>query len=293
MCYFDLFLLHWELVVNGLGDDRPDQGNQELGEGVAVPMKGFIVLQHPPTFISIRTVEVSIMCAETEGNLLITLHKLLQYNVISLICNVPNLYHVCFHPLAELVNFFQISANHTTIFPNPNGLAIEGIRVHDGLACTQCDYVCCTNGSADKHNQNNHNSAQTPLTPCKAQTLFYPTPRHFFSVIIPKPTFSSMTCYDLFADQMLPTIPGLSIGEPSEREISPLLSMTQWHIHLKDWHREPPKRKQLKSLVSAASSQEPWSKVLVKAVESYMRDIRDLANAYDYIVLKKIMQGIK
>lgn len=196
--------------------------------------------------------------------------------------------------LAELVNFFQISANHTTIFPNPNGLAIEGIRVHDGLACTQCDYVCCTNGSADKHNQINHNSVQTPFTPCKAQTLFYPTPRHFFSVTIPKPALSSMTCYDLFADQIQPTIPQLSIGAAlSEREISPLLSMTQWHSYLKDWVLQPRQRKLIKSLVRVASSQEPWAKALSKGVEAYMIKIRDIANETNYIVLKKLMQGYK
>lgn len=195
--------------------------------------------------------------------------------------------------LAETVNFLQIPSNPIVI-PKPNGLPIEGIKVQDGLACTLCDYVCCTDSSKDKHNQTIHNSVKVTFTPCKAQTIYFPIEKKYFSVILPEKLPSSITCYDLFAEKILPTIPQLSIGAASsEREISALLSMTQWHIHLKDWHKEPKKRKEIKSLVKVASSQEPWAKTLLKGVEKYMLNIRDIANGVEYIVLKKLMQSAK
>ena len=83
----------------------------------------------------------------------------------------------------------------------------------------------------------------------------------------------------------------MSIGEASTvREIPILLQKTLWHVHLKDWHKNPEKTKQLKTLVAPARKEEPWAKSISEAVQEYMLCIREKANSVQYLALKNLMQ---
>lgn len=189
----------------------------------------------------------------------------------------------------SLVEHFQILIDTSIVSPSSNGPPISGLRIHDGLSCTYCNYVCLTEGTAEKHHH-----GKSSFIPCKAQTFFYPTSVRYFSVIVPEEIIDVNDLYGQFVRQILPTIPQLSIGTPSTvREIPPLLLKTQWHLHLKDWQLDPSKRQQIKTLVKPASPSEPWTLALAKSVETYMIEIRSKAYSVDYLVLRKLMQEPK
>lgn len=189
--------------------------------------------------------------------------------------------------LNDIVKHFQISTSASVSTPEANREAIDGLKISDGLACSICSYVCLAHSSAEKHI---HGATKPTFQPCKAQTFFYPTYIRYFSVIVPIQILSPSNRYQHFVQQILPSLPKISIGAPSTtREIPPLLRQTQWHVYLKDWIQEPSKRQAIKSLVKAANKKEPWTLELLKAVELYMQDIRGIADTVDFIVLKKIM----
>ena len=195
--------------------------------------------------------------------------------------------------ISEVVSKYNIFITQDFPLPPPFQLAVEGLTVYSGYKCSLCNYCCLSLSTAEKHV---HTEGETNLkctfTPCKAQAYFdKPYAVRYFAVTPPSNPSLSFDLYHQFVEQIIPSIPEVSLGVPqTTRDIPPLLAKTEWHIFLKDIVLDPKKRRELKSLFRPSSPSEPWTTKLSKAVDEYMLTIRKIGRTVPYFILRRIKQ---
>jgi Orsellinic acid/F9775 biosynthesis cluster protein D len=170
--------------------------------------------------------------------------------------------------------------------PIPPCPPIEGIQVQDGFSCDLCNYCCITVGSMQKHIGNKHNDAlgsvKANFKPAQVQSLFARRPKYFAVT----PILRGLNKGDLFTcymQQCAPEIEQLKILIPplNANEVPPLLKVTQWHEHLKDYTKNREQVQKLLELIRLPTSRrgESWMGPPLRAtIEGYMRDVRVKAN---------------
>jgi hypothetical protein len=170
--------------------------------------------------------------------------------------------------------------------PNPPCPPIEGIKVQDGFACDLCSYCCIAVQTMRNHFNDKHKSAsgfpKGNCKPAQVQAFFARRPR-FFAVT---PSLRGHNKDDLFTkylEQCAPEIEALTILNPplNANEVPPLLKVTQWHEHLKDYTNTRVQVQKLLELTKLPTSKkgEGWMGFPLRAtIDGYMKDIRDKAH---------------
>jgi hypothetical protein len=188
----------------------------------------------------------------------------------------------------------QMIMNNSSFLENSNELVsptapcppIEGILIQNGVACTLCSY--CTVGlrSMQNHFYSRHTdasgSAKENSKTVQVQALFAQRPKCFAVT----PSLRGLNENDLFTvylRQCAPELDSLRILPPplNPNEVPPLLKITQWHEHLKDYTTDRDSVRKLLELLRLPSSKqgEPCLGLpLRNTIESYMKNVRDKAH---------------
>jgi Orsellinic acid/F9775 biosynthesis cluster protein D len=163
---------------------------------------------------------------------------------------------------------------------------IDGISVQDGVACTQCSYCCVAPRTMQNHFYSLHKDAKGTAKehskPAQVQALFARRPKYFAVM----PSLRGLDEDDLFTvylRQCAPELDSLRILNPplNSNEVPPLLKVTQWHEHLKDYTTDRDTVRKLLELLKLPTSKQGESCLgspLRNTIESYMKKIRVQAN---------------
>jgi Orsellinic acid/F9775 biosynthesis cluster protein D len=166
--------------------------------------------------------------------------------------------------------------------PQPPCPPIEGIQIQDGFACDLCSYCCITVRTMQSHFSNNHKTAvgfaKANSKPAELQALFARRPKYFAVA----PGLRGLNDDDLFTiylKQCAPELDALRILNPplSTNEIPPLLKVTQWHEHLKDYTTDRDSVRKLLGLLKLPTSKKGeicLGSPLRKTIEGYLRNVR-------------------
>ena len=175
----------------------------------------------------------------------------------------------------------------TDASPTPPCPPIEGIMVQNGVSCNLCSHCCTGIRSMQTHFSEKHKGvtgfAKGNSKVVKVQAFFPQRPKYF--AVTPSLCGITNNENDLFSSylrQCVPEIEGLKIINPpiSENEVSPLLKVTQWHEHLKDYTTNRDSVRKLLELTKLPTSkEESWMGTPLRyTIEGYMKDVRTKAN---------------
>jgi Orsellinic acid/F9775 biosynthesis cluster protein D len=170
--------------------------------------------------------------------------------------------------------------------PSPPCPPIDGILIQDGFSCSLCSHCCTTFRSMQTHFSSKHKDssgfAKDNSNAAKVQALFTRRPKYFAV----KPILRGLNEDDLFTvylRQCAPELDSLKILNPplTPNEVPPLLKITQWHEHLKDYTTDRDTVRKLLELLKLPTSKQGESCLgspLRNTIESYMKNIRVQAN---------------
>ena len=169
--------------------------------------------------------------------------------------------------------------------PTPPCPPIEGILVRDGLSCKLCSYCCVTYNTIKSHFNDKHRFvpgfAKANSKSASVQALFARRPKYFAVM----PSLCGLNEDDLFSvylQQCAPEIEALKILPPplNANEVPPLLKVTEWHEHLKDYTNDRDSVQKLLELTKLPTSRQgiAWLGLPLRStIEGYLRDVRNKA----------------
>jgi len=203
--------------------------------------------------------------------------------------------------LDEIVEQYGIVQGTNVPLPTFNGLAVEGLAIHDdGLVCMadDCVYACRKESMMDQHWTLKHrlSSISRPkrFRSASVQCFFTGAGTKYFAINRSLEGADPKGLYAKFIHDYLPSIPPVPMLPPNtHREVPPLIAHTGWNLHLDAFVTDTKKRK---SLVESAASPLPMDKdplygQLYKWVFEYLDSIRDIADEQvPYTLLKYILQ---
>jgi hypothetical protein len=170
--------------------------------------------------------------------------------------------------------------------PNPPCPPIKGIKVQDGFACNLCNYCCIAVQTIRNHFSDKHKdvlgSTKANSRPAQVQAFFARRPK-FFAVTPSLRGLNKDNLFTKYLEQCAPEIEALTILNPplNANEVPPLLKVTQWHEHLKDYTNTRVQVQKLLELIKLPTSKkgEGWMGFPLRAtINGYMKDIRDKAH---------------
>jgi Orsellinic acid/F9775 biosynthesis cluster protein D len=163
---------------------------------------------------------------------------------------------------------------------------IDGILVQKGFACTLCSYCSIAPRTMQNHFYASHKDsselAKESSKPAQVQAFFARRPKYFAVT----PSLRGLNEDDLFTvylRQCAPELDSLKILNPplNPNEVPPLLKVTQWHEHLKDYTTDRDTVRKLLELLKLPTLKRGESCLgspLRNTIESYMKNIRVQAN---------------
>ncbi|KAG6875527.1 hypothetical protein C0992_003478, partial [Termitomyces sp. T32_za158] len=130
---------------------------------------------------------------------------------------------------------------------------VPGLKVFDdGYLCTKCNYCAMTESSFTKHWNEHHKTLlaafNSRYTRGPVQTFFRPIPTRFFRINL-HPTTAPPNVFEIFLAKEAQSTPSTVHIPDNAREIPPLLTCTQWHLHVKPYLSDRSKRESLHSIV--------------------------------------------
>ena len=171
--------------------------------------------------------------------------------------------------------------------PTPPCPPIEGILIQNGFSCNLCNYCCTGVRTMRNHFSEKHKDAigfaKNNSKSVKVQALFARRPKYFAVT----PSLRGLNdeengLFSIYLRQCVPEIEALKILIPpiTENEVPPLLKVTQWHEHLKDYTRNRDSVQKLLELIKLPTSREgSWLGLPLRTtIEGYMKDVRAKAN---------------
>ena len=140
---------------------------------------------------------------------------------------------------------------------------IEGLKIESGFKCSQCLFASINHEMILKHSRQVHPDTHIIMDKqsiqASVQTFFHwssikANARQYFPVNFTLSILSTPSIYNTFITTLYPQhISGLqrNVATPStEKDIPPLLQVTNWHIHLQDYYQDRTLRKLLLDLGS-------------------------------------------
>jgi hypothetical protein len=126
--------------------------------------------------------------------------------------------------------------------------------VENGFCCEICDYCCPTQRTFNNHWSKEHKNAQLKSKnryhQSDIQTFFDPVPLKYFEVSSCLKNVPVGSPYDLYIRNELPKRQAFTPSIPvKDREVPPLLQVTQWHNHLAGYITNDVRRAAIRDLV--------------------------------------------
>ena len=185
----------------------------------------------------------------------------------------------------------EFNPTSTTRIPPPRDLEpVDLLKVQDGICCNHCNYCCLKLNTFTNHWNFEHKDL--PVTTGdrfhkgKVQTFFHPINRHYFEVKLP--SSHSRNPFEIFLNKVIPTFQNLEVIIPTNaREIPPLLTQTQWHVHLSTYITNKPLRTKLIMLVTPPPLPQH---TLGKLIIHYLNTICTFAKSTSMIVCCLLME---
>lgn len=183
----------------------------------------------------------------------------------------------------------SIDYKHDLPYPPAHSPPIRGLKVSQGWGCTLCNYCSTSSGSFKTHFSKFHPD-KTGSHASQMKSIY--TQQYFqhsccFEV---NPLLANLeigNSYELYLKQYTPTLTTSHLlpAAASANEVPPLLKVTQWHEHLKDYINTRSKVQFMMSLVklpTANNGDQNLGKPLAILVEKYLKDIRQQANSASF-----------
>ena len=189
--------------------------------------------------------------------------------------------------LGEIIADMQC-VDHKTTLPIPEKLAgpIPHLKVFDAWKCALCNFCSASSGSFKPHFARLHS---TKLGTHAANTLAISAQQYFrnaycFQVTPSLAGLKSGNPYELYLKKFKPTLTTIDLfpAPASVNEIAPLLRLTQWHEHLKDFIDTRAKVEELLALFKLPTSVQgnpTLGQPLQGLIDDYLRIIRNQANS--------------
>lgn len=182
--------------------------------------------------------------------------------------------------------------------PPPRGPPVELLTLwKGGFCCNFCTYCARVKKSLSNHWYQSHHdrpevSPERRFHRAAVQTFYAPAGERYFEV---NPDLAGLSPDDVFMLYMRDDVPKFAAFPATvpedEREVPPLLQVTQWHVHLSAYSADPQRREALRSLVKLPASNAPAGLGrLGTIVLKYLREIRSLAKNSDFGVLTLLME---
>jgi Orsellinic acid/F9775 biosynthesis cluster protein D len=189
--------------------------------------------------------------------------------------------------LQRLINHSGFLTDYIPVsFPTSPCPPIEGLNVEDGFGCNICSYCSISFATMQQHFSQKHKDvpgfAKENSKAVQVQALFSRRPKYFAVT----PSLRGHCEDDLFAVYLrrcAPEIESLRILNPplNANEVPPLLKITQWHEHLKDYTTNRDSVRKLLELTTLPTSRQgnAWMGSPLRAtIEGYMKDVGVKAN---------------
>jgi hypothetical protein len=163
--------------------------------------------------------------------------------------------------------------------------AYRGLKVHDGLACDSCSYVCGSKRTMGDHHRKEHAAINTPRewAPCKIQQLNKGANRGYWRVS----GDDEIACdHQEVIDRMRKEMAEVITVEQVTREsrmVSPWLMATKWHEHVAGHDVS-----MLRKLVEIPKVDDAEMPHLQDAVEEYFRHAQTLFEVTDELILQRL-----
>ena len=183
---------------------------------------------------------------------------------------------------------FYVDDSIQMINPVPPCPSIEGIKIQDGFSCNLCNYCSVTKKTMMFHFSKMHKGvpghSKGNSKPAHVQAFFALRPKYFAVT----PILCGLDKDDPFSayvQQCVPEIEALKILNPplNPNEVPPLLKVTQWHEHLKDYtgNRDSVRKLlELTQLPTLKNGGKAWmGSPLRNTIEGYMKDVRVKAHS--------------
>jgi hypothetical protein len=179
-----------------------------------------------------------------------------------------------------------VKAVHEVMGPSPNGPPVELLRLVDGHRCVRCPYAAPAVKSVQNHWHKTHGKVETVApkdryTKAMLQTFFAHVGQNYFEVNPALATLSPENVFAIYMRDHVPNFPAFPASPPlTEREVPPLLQVTQWHEHLAAYVSNAQTRQNLLSMISLTSSSTApkWLKKAGEICYEYLKDVRAKAN---------------
>ena len=163
---------------------------------------------------------------------------------------------------------------------------IKGLLVQDGFACMLCSFCCPSIRSIQSHFCEKHKdvsgASKDYSKEVQVQAFFSRRP-NYFAVTPSLRGHNKDDLFTLYFQQCVPEIEALRVLNPplNPNEVPPLLKVTQWHEHLKDYTEDRDRVRKLLELTKLPTARqgEAWmGSPLRRTIEAYMKDVRVKAN---------------
>jgi len=173
----------------------------------------------------------------------------------------------------------------TSIIGGRHKEAYKGLKVHDGLACSACTFVCGSMDWMKKHHQKKHPSMILPKewSSCKMQQLNKGGNKRFWQVANDEePLHDHQEIIDRLRKEMA-EITRVEQVARENRMVSPWLLTTKWHEHVAGHDIS-----MLRKLVEMPKADDPGMPHLQEAVEEYFRHAQTLLEVTDELILQRL-----
>jgi len=168
--------------------------------------------------------------------------------------------------------------------------AVEGLSIHDAIACDYCHIVFTSQKKMQIHHAKFHSSIPTPHAwrTCKAQHLKNGGPgtlRSYWEVMMNRDEQENDPIQVLIRsviEEIEPTLQVLQLPQ-DDREISPWLLTTRWHEHIAGLQPS-----HLCNFISLPKDNEEDMPKLRENVKAYFEEALELLSTTDELILKRL-----
>ena len=184
-----------------------------------------------------------------------------------------------------IANMKVVTTLPTSIIGGRHKKAYKGLKVHDGLACNACTFVCGSEEWMKKHHRTEHPTMILPKewSFCKMQQLNKGGNKRFWQIANDEePLHDHQDIIDRLRKEMAEVTRVEEVAQEN-RMISPWLMTTKWHEHVAGHDIS-----MLRKLVEIPKADDPEMPHLQEAVEEYFIHAQTLLKVTDELILQRL-----